>query len=309
MFLRETDPGLGRSGRVTPRLETLEDRCCPSTVTFQSHLHLLTLTGNSSSSTMVVRDDGHGDVRVTLDGRTRSFSRVQNIVINSRGGDDTIDYSLTGKLTESEQLTLHLGAGSDQVDLNYSKGVAAKSLNVNIDDGGGNQSVTARFGRITGTDLRLSAHLGDGMNHFTALLNGGLAGKANVDLNVRGGGLVDGVYIQADGPIGAAARLSVETAVGGTLDTVHVGYAGKLAGALSINEQAGRGWDWMDSAVNVAPGSTGSLVDHMQGGSGTGLVSMSIRDRGSHLKRLDAVAHHGSGRNTVSVTGNVRVVR
>ncbi len=64
MFSPELNPGLGRSGRVLPKLETLEDRCCPSTVSLNALTHLLTLTGDASNSTVVVRDDGHGDVQV-----------------------------------------------------------------------------------------------------------------------------------------------------------------------------------------------------------------------------------------------------
>jgi len=306
MFLRETDPGLGRSGRARPQLETLEDRCCPSGVTF--HSHLLTLNGDSSNTTMVVRDDGHGDVKVTLDSRTTSYAGVQQIVVNSKTGADRIDYALTGKLTTSELMTLNLGNGDDLVKLDYTKGVSAASLKVNVNGDNGDQNVTALYGPVTDTNVQVNANLGGGFDHFTAFVNGGLSGKAHVDFNIKGGSGIEGVNIVDRGAIGPSAKLSVEEALGSNNHSSHVDYTGKLSGQLSVNVQGGPAWDWLESTINLTPGSTGSVYDHELGGAGSDMLQLMIYNAGSRLKSLDALIDGQGGVNTAVHTSNVRVL-
>jgi hypothetical protein len=314
MFSREINPGLGRAGRFIPKLEALEERCCPSTASLNSLTHLLTLTGDASSSTVVVRDDGHGDVQVYgLAGATAvhplKYAGVAAIEMNSKTGNDHIDYALTGTLTKAEKLTLNLGKGADQVKLDFSKGVSAPSLGVSINGvGGGGQGITALFGAIANTNLSLAAHLGNGANHFTALFNGDLTGIAKVDANVVGGAGVDGISVAANGGIGASARLSVEANGGGGDNTVHVNYSGKLVGALAITEQGVTGWEWIQSNVSLAAGSTGSLVDHLVGGAGRDMLILSVQAPNIHLKSLDATISHVSRLSNVSHTANVKVV-
>ena len=306
MFSPELNPGLGRAGRFTPQLETLEDRCCPSTVTF--HTHILTLNGDANNNTMIVRDDGHGDVKVTLNGRTTSASGVQQILINSKGGNDDIDYALTGKLTTSEQLKLNLGNGNDRVRLDYSKGVSAPSLKIDVDGGGGDQDITALFGAIANTDLDVSANLGNGWDHFSAFFNGNLTGAANVDVNVHGGRGIEGVNVQIDGNIGAAAKLGVEAFLGTQNSTLHVNYKGQLDGRLAILEQGGSSWNWMETHVDLLPGSDGSLYVRELGGADSNLLLLNINTAHSHLRSLDAVVNGGRGVNTTVHTANVRAI-
>ena len=314
MFSRESNPGLGRAGRCIPKLEALEDRCCPSTVSLNSVTHLLTLTGDASNSTIVVRDDGHGDVQVYgLAGATAAhplkYAGVTAIEMDSKTGNDHLDYALTGTLTKAEKLTLNLGKGADQVKLDYSKGVTAPSLGIAVNGvGGRGQEITALFGAIANTNLSLAAHLGNGSNYFTALLNGDLTGNAKVDVNVLGGTGVDGISVEAKGGVGASARLSVEANGGGGDNTAHIDYTGKLAGALAFTEQGGTGWEWLQSSVTLAAGSTGSVTDHLVGGAGRDMLILSVQSSNSHLRSLDATISHVSRSSAVAHTSNVRVV-
>jgi hypothetical protein len=160
MFSRELNPGLGRSGRVRPQLEILEDRCCPSGVSLQNHV--LTLTGDSTNSMMTVRDGGHGNISVEIeDGHGNwhdlSATGVTTINVNSNGGNDNIEYDLTNTLTSSETWNLNLGKGNDQVHLNFDQKITASSLKINVDGGGGNPDILATFGEIDGTNLQLLA--------------------------------------------------------------------------------------------------------------------------------------------------------
>jgi hypothetical protein len=307
MFSREANPGLGRSGRVLPRLESLEDRCCPSSVSFSNHI--LTLQGDSTNSTMIVRDDGHGDVKVTLNGHLTSVSGVQEIIFNSKSASDTINYALTNTLTHSEQFQLNLGSGNDQVKLDFSKGVSAPSLKVNINGGGGgDRTIETDFGAITNTDLALSAQLGSEWDHFTANFNGNLAGKAKAAVNVQGGAGFDGVNIRAVGAIGANAQMSVVEHLGQQANTSHFDYTGKLDGKLSLQVQGGDSWNWLESHFNLLPGSTGSLVAHELGGASADLLILMVNNAGSHLKSLDALINGGGGLNSAEHTSNVKVL-
>ncbi len=262
----------------------------------------------------MVRDDGHGDIQVYgLAGATAAhplkYTGVTAIEMDSKTGNDKVDYALTGALTKSEKLTLNLGKGADQVKLDFSKGVSAPSLSISLNGAGGNgQTVTALFGAVANTNLALAAHLGDGWNHFTALLNGNLTGSAKMDMNVVGGKGVDGIDVEAKGNIAATAKLSVEANGGAGDNTVHVDYTGQLAGALAITEQGSSGWEWLESVVNLSSGSTGSVVDHLIGGTGTDMLILSLQNPSSHLKSLDAAISHVSRTTGVSHTSNVKVV-
>ena len=314
MFSPELNPGLGRSGRVLPRLECLEDRCCPSTVFLNTHTHLLTLTGDASNSTIIVRDDGHGDVQVSGLARATAahplkFTGVTGIEVDSKTGSDNINYALTGPMTKSESLTFNLGKGDDDVRLDFTKGISAPKLAVNVNGvGGGNQNVTALFGSINGTALQLAARLGSGLDHFTESNTGNLTGKANVNIDVTGGKGSDGVNVQINGDIAATAQLAIQAGAGANDSTLHVNYYGKLAGHLSIQENTGPGWDWMESDVTLKPGSTGWLKDHLLGGTSNDLMLLRVQAGGSALKGFDAEIASGPGSATAH-TANVKVVK
>ena len=309
MLSREMDPGLGRSGRVKPQLECLEDRCCPTAVVLTPHLVLM---DNASNVPMSLRDDGHGDVTVSFKGHTTTYHGVQSIEIDSTTSNDQISYTLTSTLKQSEQLTLNLGQGNDQVRLDFSKGIASPKagvvphVGIKVDGGGGDNQVSAIFGAITDSDLSVTANLGNGWDHFLGELKDNISGKSNVNVTVNGGRGVSGVNVAASGAIGANASLSVKVTDGRNDDTSSVDYAGKLSGHLSIQENAGAGWDWLESNINLAPGSNGWLMAHEIGGAGADLLLLLVRNGGS-LKHLDALISGVNDSSAVDHTTNVKV--
>jgi hypothetical protein len=321
MFSRELNPGLGRSGRVRPQLEILEDRCCPSGVSLSNHI--LTLTGDSTNSTITVRDGGHGNIIAEVkDGRGQwhslSANGVGTVNVNSNGGSDRIEYDLTNQLTSSETLNFNLGKGNDHVRLNFDQKISAPSLKINLNGGGGNPDVLATFGNIDGTDLQLAARLGNSWNHFDHKWGGGAqfyakfagneTGKANVNVNVQGGDGVSGINVKVGGDIGKNAKMAISTTVGNNDNTIHTDYTGKLDGSLTIQDQVGSGWDWLESNINLTKGSTGSLVAHLNGGSATDPLILVVHDNGSHLHKLDATITSHAGDTTINHTGNVKVL-
>jgi len=314
MHSREMNPGLGRSGRVKPQLERLEDRCCPTVVATTPPP--LILMDNVSNVLMTVRDDGQGDITVNFNGRTTTHRGVKNVEIESTAADDKISYTLTNTLKQSETLTLQLGNGDNQVRLDFSKGISLpapkahalpQAVGVTLNGGRGNNQVSAVFGAINNADLGLTASLGNGWDQFQAQFTGSLSGS-NVNVAVNGGNGVNGVNIAADGAIAANANLSIKVADGPNDDTSSVNYTGKLSGHLSIQENAGAGWDWLETDVNLATGSNGWLAAHEVGGSGADLLILMART-GNSLKGLSGSISHVNGSSAVDHTSNVSVSR
>src|SRR5205807_7798022 len=128
---RHTDPNLGRAGKSFPCLEALEDRTCPSSISL--NWHALTITGDNTANLVNVLDGGHGNVTASVrdaNGHvtTRTATGVTSIAVNSAGGNDTVNYALTAPLTTSESLSINLGDGNNQANLNLAKGVSAPAL-------------------------------------------------------------------------------------------------------------------------------------------------------------------------------------
>ncbi len=313
MLSREMNPGLGRSGRVKPQLECLEDRCCPTAVALTPPP--LILIDNVSNALMSVRDDGQGDITVNFNGHTTTHHHVKSVEIEStNGANDRISYTLTNALKQSEQLTLSLDQGNDQVRLDFSKGIASPKagviphVGVTMNGGGGDNEVTAVFGAITNANLNLTANLGNGWDHFQAQFAGALSGQSNVNVTVNGGSGVSGVNIAASGAIAANASLSVKVADGSNDDTSSVDYSGKLSGHLSIQENAGAAWDWLETNVNLAPGSNGWLSAHELGGAGADLLILMARNDRSLKGRSESISHVNYF-SAVDHTGYVSVSR
>ena len=309
MHLRKKSAATGRSGRVLPRLEALEDRNCPSVV-LQGHT--LLLSGDASGDQVTIRDGGHGNVTATLvdahgHRSTRSAVGVSQIVLNSNGGADRVDYALTGTLTTSETILLNLGNRNDAVNLNFLKGVSAPSLTVHVSDGQGQDMVSAQFGTIHNTVVDYQVHLGNGPDVANVALNGAVTGTARVGLGLTAGSGVDTLNVQMHGNIAATAQVAINAKGGLGDDSIHVDYWGQLAGTLSIVEQGVAGWNYLESSVHLAAGSTGSLTDHILGGTSDDLMILQAFTAGSHLRYQSLLANGGAGFNQAMVTPNVHV--
>jgi hypothetical protein len=314
MLSREMDPNRGRSGRTFLHLEALEDRCCPSGITYNPQLHTLTLTGDATNSTFTVRDSGNGTVSATVvDGHghhtTLTKSGVQHLAINSSTGNDKINYTLLNRLTHSEQINLNLGKGHDTVSLDFSKGVAAPSLSVGVEGGLGTDRINAVFGAIQNTRLNFATHLGAGPDQFSAAINGNLTGTANVNVSVRGNTAYDGMNVQVHGNVAASASLTISEQGGAGRDTMHADYWGRVDGHLSINLTGGHQFDWIESSVHLAAGSSGWVSDKIFGSPGDDLLILRFYDSGTHLRGRTAAIDGRGGYNIAVHTPNVQLIR
>src|SRR5262245_54586459 len=92
-----------------PVLETLENRCCPSTIAV--HGNVLLIQGNNQANVVTISDDGQGGISATLDGKTASGTGITNIVMILKNGDDSVTYAATGKLESSLHVVIQAGRG------------------------------------------------------------------------------------------------------------------------------------------------------------------------------------------------------
>jgi hypothetical protein len=313
MRYRHADPNLGRAGK-TLALEALEDRTCPSSVVLSGHT--LSVTGTSGSDVITVRDGGHGNVNVSVRDSaghvvSRSVTGVNSIQINALGGNDKLDYALTSTLTGSETISVNLGSGNNTALMNFSPGVSAPSLKVNVVGGANDDTLQATFGAITNTNVNFQSNLGNGNDHVFANFNGALNGVAHVLFHAACGTGYDGVAVSVKANIAASAFLDVEALGGAHMDTMHLDYQGILKGTLLLHEQGGPQYSWLESSVTLNAGSTGSLTDRVIGGTGGGdLLTLKVHDLSHHLRSINALADGGGGGGDQAiVTPGVRVVR
>jgi hypothetical protein len=299
----------GRSVRSRPALEPLEDRCCPSTLSLQGHT--LVLTGDNAAEVFTIRDAGNGNVTASIAGagRTKTLSAhgVQAIVVHSGNGNDRVDYALTNKMTTSRSIEVDLGSGTDQVKLDFSKGVAAPALNVRLNGGAGNDTANVLFGAIANTVLNARENLGAGNDHFSASFNGPISGAARVLLQTQNGSGFDGVNVGIRAAIAATAQVEVDAFGGPRLGTTHVNYQGQLNGRLTIKEQAGPSGDLLGSDVTLTAGSHGVFRDKLQGGRGADLLVLRLKNQSSKMKSVAAAIDGGGGADAFLTQGKVQV--
>jgi hypothetical protein len=311
MRYRQTDPNLGRAGKAYPSLEALEDRTCPSTISLQSGI--LTITGDNSANTVTVRDAGNGNVSVNVKDAnghvtTKSAKGVSDIRINANGGDDRVNYALTGVLTKAEKISINLGNGNNRGMLDFSKGISASALTLRVQGGSGNDRLDTTFGAIKNTALDFRTNLGGGNDQVFTRLNGALTGTAKVYLQTNNGPGYDGVSVQAKANIAATASLQIDTLGGTQPDTVHVDYSGQLNGKLTIHTQGGPHFSWLESNITLNAGSTGKLEAKVNGGAGDDLLILRVFDNSHHLHSLLAQLDGGGGENEAIATHNVKVL-
>jgi hypothetical protein len=310
MQTRQTDPNRGRAGKAFLGLERLELRDCPSSVVFSNHALILTSTG--TSDTISISDNGAGTMTASIsdDGHVvkETFKGVTSLeVITPAKGNDQINYTLTAPLTTSETMKFLLGSDNVQANLNFSKGVSAPSLAIQLQTGSNSDQVDAVFGAIKNTKLTFDTTLKGFNDQFAVNLNGALTGTAQVLFDTTSGPGYNGVDINATGSIASGAALTIDTTGGKVTNTIHANYSGQLDGKLTIHTQGGSTYSLLESLINLAAGSTGSLNAEVLGGAQGDLLILEVKGN-SHLKSLTALLEGKGGQTLGVATPNVKVV-
>ena len=90
-----------------PRLESLEDRCLPSSVVQTGSILNVSLTNNANAA--VILENGVGDVAVAWNGGPfQVFNGVNNINVSANGAANAVFFLNLAPLQAPEQLSLNL---------------------------------------------------------------------------------------------------------------------------------------------------------------------------------------------------------
>jgi hypothetical protein len=312
MQSRQCDPNLGRAGRFPLHLEALEDRTCPTSLSLSGTT--LTITGTPTDNTVVVRDQGNGNVTAYLETaqgkmiNTLSARGVQTITINSIKANEVVDYTLAGPLTTSYAHTLNIatGSGKNEVNLNLAAGFANSTFNLNLQTGTGTDVIDAVFGGIANSHVNANVLLGTDQANVAVQMMGGIKGISVFNVNEKGGSGVDSLAFAMNGTIASGAAVNVALTGGTRSDTMNTSYTGLLAGKLSLVTTDGSGGDKDTSNVIVASTSTGTLVDHLVAGPSGDVLNMTLQDT-AKLKSLSAAILGRSGLDVAIVSKRIQV--
>ncbi len=280
-----------RSTRLN--LETLEDRCCPTTVSASNGV--LTITGDGTDNTVgIIQKDSTDTLTIVYDvwtpqgqvllSKSFSSSSIHAINLDLRGGNDVASYTLASDFLYAKSLAGFFGSGNDRfafldggVNLPGGPHIQADlSLQLFMSQFGVNDqdSVDLRFAQIDGARVSVAAFLGGGDDTFTARLNGDLTGTADVEFDVFGQGGMDELRVyggytkQLYGQpavnvpihIGEQATCDVRLDGGSGDDLVGLYVYAEIDGQLRHHLEGGDGVDIVLPMISKLDGSSGQVV-------------------------------------------------
>jgi hypothetical protein len=200
-----------RSNRFSPQLETMEERLTPALLIYSAveTIHVggrdytsnnLYVTGDDGADHAVVAD--HGGGTVTANGKT--FGKIDQIKVDLKGGDDTLDYraSFSKRKTSATNLDVHGGAGDDTLNVRWDNSYIATG-NLNGDAGNDTINVTVR-----------------GMSNLVQVMTDGGAGDDRIGVDDQSnmqGGLLTLVTYGGDGNDAVTQKVEVSGSTGLTL--------------------------------------------------------------------------------------------
>jgi hypothetical protein len=266
MVRTSTNAGNVRDWSFRPTVELLETRTTPATLSLSGST--LSVRGDSASNTIIVGDNGNGDLNVSITGnpgRSGRFENITRINISGSTGNDRIVYEQRGDRTRNLRVQINPGSGNDSVfadilgDIN-----SGRALEIVV--GGttnGNDVIEVQAG--SDVDVEVGAI-------FRVDLRGGF-GRDRVEFNYRG---------ELDGALSVVADAGVNDD----------GLAGFFARAR----------------VHIDSGSTGALVgSRVLGGLGEDAVVFLVTLSTGDGVLLDAVLDGGPGQDLGVRTPNVGV--
>jgi hypothetical protein len=249
--------------RLIPRLEFLEDRCCPSAASINVSQGVIAIVGDGKADTITIQDSGQGSVSATITSAsgqvlaTCNGSSLNTIKINGKGGNDTINYALTGMLMTPETLNLSLGGGNVKASLDFSAGINS-TLTLNVDEkGSGTSSVSTVFGNLgASAKLALMDCLDAGSTTATTTFKGTETAGTTISIEADGNG-TNQLNTNFGNVTGATISLEEHLGTNSTASTVTFG---NLSGAkVDSDIDGGKGNHTI--TCNYGAISCGSMVE------------------------------------------------
>lgn len=167
-----------------PRIEALEDRDVPASISVAGST--VTVTGDNTANRVTIRDNGDGDIQVSITGAPGAgpvnFNNITRIRVNTDTGNDRVNYTQTGARTRNMDLRINLGRGNDEANVFIQGDIRAnRTLSVLVDNpffllfGQDNDRIN-----IQATNVNIEANAA-----FNLTANGG-TGTDRVDFNYSG---------------------------------------------------------------------------------------------------------------------------
>jgi hypothetical protein len=247
--------------RTALQLEALNDRIVPA-VTFAEVNGTLTVTGDQRANDIEITDDGTASgVTVTVgDTEYHPTQQISQVVVDSRGGSDTVSYNLTGDYVGTMRtVQVFLGNGKDTFTADLGHAIDSASI----------------FAlRVVG---------GNGKDSLTVDASGNVAGQLTVSL--EGGNGMDDLSFNFTGELTGTLRAVADGGNGKDTIDYHVSAADTSTGTVFAQVFGGNGKDTLGLAVEGGTLSVDATVD---GGHGKDIFDPSITD---NVTIVDADKH------------------
>lgn len=196
------------SRRLVPRLEGLDLRLCPS-VTVQANGPSLQISGNGTADAVSIVDNGQGRVTVTANGQISTFVDISEIRVQTGGGNDTVDYRLTGSTTAQTKVGIDLGDGDDTATVRASGVRLGADAELKVSGGRGNDAITADYAVEVDGRFKFELVGNEGNDTITGNLALAAGSTGAVEARVQGNDGDDRLTLNVTGTAGSLdARLS-----------------------------------------------------------------------------------------------------
>jgi hypothetical protein len=148
------------------RLESLENRACPSCTVIQDGTTLF-ITGDRTDNRIAIDQDAAGCHVACDGGMTMTFRDIARIAVHSNGGNDDVDVAYGTGIYQPADLLADLGAGHDRLTINWVQPpMPDRPMLFDIAAGAGDDIVTANLTPGPDDDFTFRADLGAGHNIF-----------------------------------------------------------------------------------------------------------------------------------------------
>ncbi len=256
----ESTPRVRQRRQPRLRLEALESRDCPSvsvnTIPLASG-NELQIVGDNNADKINIVDQGNGHIDVT-NGNGKALGSADGVTLiklAGKDGQDTVNYTLAGTLTNTEKVVLNLGAKADHVTVDLSKGASGANLHLAINGGDGADTIAVTLGSLTAAKEHIKIDGGDGKDNVSVT-----GSEANID---------------------ATSLLALNITGGAGADSLSTTYSGQVLGKLNVNTKGQQGADTIATSVTADLGSTGTVRAIAAGDKGVDSVTLNVYDNSS----------------------------
>ncbi|MEX2138748.1 MAG: hypothetical protein WD894_05765, partial [Pirellulales bacterium] len=211
-------------------------------------------------------------------------------LVEAGSGNDSVELRFGGPLTANLEIIANLGDGNDSFLLDAQQGWEAAAIPSNpcsiVEAGGGNDSVTFRFGGVVSASLEILADLGVGNDEFLLDAQGGFSATPD--------------------PKNPQAGPSVQVTGGAHNDKITL-HLGEVSGNLRVDVDGMEGNDHLAADLLFAEQGLGLVDIALNGDDGNDLLSLLAFGQ-SDPQHAQLLIDGGNGIDTCIATPNVKTL-